>query len=143
MKIAALWARFRYRAIGSTIKISCDAKNYEYWLQCMRDRYARIRTRHDLRFSAYVSWCQELEGIGLDLNTIRTETETHTEQEDLPDVAGLTSDDWLSNRNNVRSTYRGGAGLSSALIRQWMDEVPDPSEDFAAEFDDLFYWGFR
>lgn len=91
VKTAALWARFRYRAIGSVIKTSCDAADHDYWLQCMRDRYAQIKIRYDLKFSAFITWCQRLEDSGLDLYTAVSETTAHTETEDMPDVAGLTS----------------------------------------------------
>lgn len=145
----ALWARFQYRGIGS-----CDV---DYWVACMKDRYAQIKERYDLRFNAWTQWLQELHDDGIEwtsggdtvIISQDTTSETTTTGEDFPDTRVPSEDpEFISDRtrqdgsgtldNTTTRSYRDG--MQPEQVARWMDLIPSPCEDFAREFDEYFHW---
>lgn len=140
-KRAVLWARFRYYGIGSLLKTSDDAEIYDYWLQCIKDRYYIIKDEYDLKLDAWAEWLEKLDTDGINFKGGVTGSDSESTHEDLPDTQDAASSSWLSTRDKNRVDYSTETGMQSARVRDWMDGVPNVLEDFAREFDDYFYWG--
>lgn len=148
----ALWARFQYRGIGS-----CDI---DYWVACMKDRYAQIKERYDLRFNAWTEWLQEIHDDGIEWSSgsettiINQDTtgDSTTVGEDFPDTRIPTgTPEFLTDRTTTDSsgtldnttTRSRTDGIQPEQVSRWMEAVPNPSDDFAREFDDYFHWAIR
>ncbi len=132
-KRGELWARYRYRAIGS-----CDR---DYWVQCMKDRYALIEDTWDVKIKAWEAYQAKITADGIDFSQSAGDSTTHTlsEREDTPDnPAGNTI--YLSDRSNVTVTYNGTnyEGLESATTDDYIKRVPDPWDAFTSQFSKLF-----
>lgn len=122
---AALWARFRYRALGHTDK--------PYWIQCMKDRYAEIKATYAEKFDVYEAY---LETEYTDL--AEGSSKTVYKHEDVPDTATTTAE-YLDTRDTTDNKVY--AGLPQTTVKAALQDVQDPYADFAREFDALFYWG--
>lgn len=131
-----LWARYRYRGIGS-----CDR---DYWVQCMKDRYTLIEDTWDVKIKAWEAYQTKIAADGIDFSQSSGESTTHTltEREDTPDnPAGTTV--YLSDRSNVTTDYNGKnfEGLESETTDEYIRRVPDPWDGFTSQFVKLFYFG--
>lgn len=130
-KRAALWAVYRYRAIGHTDRA--------YWLQCMADRYSIIKSVWDIKWKAWSEYITR-NASSVSMNSGSSEYTTTTENEDNPDTAASTTK-YLDTRSTVTFTSASQSGLDSETVRDYLDAIPNPAEGFADEFRRLFYWG--
>ena len=130
-KRSALWAYYRYRGIPT-----CDRN---YWIQCMKDRYAIISESMDIRIKAWKKFLTDTSG-GIDLSDGSTDYTMTTEYEDTPDSpAGTTK--YLSSRTTNSYTGTTHNDLESVTVRDYINAVPDPWERFAKEFERYFWIG--
>ena len=131
-KRAELWARYRYRGIGS-----CDRA---YWIQCMKDRYALIEQTWDIKIRAWEQYAASVSStVDFSQSSGNSTTTVTTEREDTPDnPAGTTV--YLSDRTKSTTSYTGEnfEGLESETVDDYIKAVPDPWDAFAAEFRMLF-----
>lgn len=130
-KRTALWSYYRYRGIPS-----CDVN---YWVQCMKDRYAIICESMDIKIKAWRKFQADTSG-GIDLSDGTTDYTLTTEYEDTPDSpAGSTK--YLSSRTT--QSYSGATknDLESETVRDYIKAVSDPWESFAKEFERYFWIG--
>lgn len=129
-KRAALWVRFRYRGIGNPDK--------DYWLQCMKDRYAMIAASWDVKIQAWKEYLsRNEESVSMDSSSY----ETVTGNENNPQTPAVGFDEspvYLDGRS--RTKFKSQSGLDAETVRAYLDAVPNPLEDFARDFDKLFAW---
>lgn len=131
-KRAILWSTFRFRSIG------CG--NIAYWLQTMKDRYARIKHEYDVKIKAWETYNTNIAG-GIDFSDSSSEYDQENTREDVPDNA-TGSAEYLSERSKTHYAGKTYGGLASSTAKDYIDGVPrDPYEDFADEFKRLFYHG--
>lgn len=127
-KRSELWARFRYRGIGS-----CDRA---YWIQCMKDRYNLIEDTWDVKIKAWKQY-QTSVASTVDLSASSYETTTISEREDTPDnPAGTTV--YLSDRSTTSMTGKTYDGLESQTVDDYIKAIPDPWDGFTTQFMKLF-----
>lgn len=122
-----LLSRYGYRGIGN-----CDI---DYWVNCMKSRYAEIVTEYDLKLDVF----EKLKDP-LDLSEESYHNTTTTDYEDTPS-SQIESEKYLSNRTTITSDGSREVGLKSITISQYSDAIRDPLINFALEFKDLFYFG--
>ena len=127
----AMWAMFRYRAIGNG--------NIAYWIQCMKDRYALIVHDYDLKIKAYKTFVSNT--LTVDFADSSSEYDQENTREDVPDNA-TGSTEYLSERTKTHYAGKTYGGLASTTARDYIDGIPeDPFTDMAREFERLFYHG--
>lgn len=127
-KRSELWAKYRYRGIGS-----CDRA---YWIQCMKDRYALIEDTWDIKIRAWKQYAASV-STTVDFSASSSETKSVNEYEDTPDnPAGTTV--YLANRNTGTFTTKNYEGLESETVDDYIKYVPDPWDGFTGEFRKLF-----
>ena len=127
-KRSELWARFRYRGIGS-----CDRA---YWIQCMKDRYNLIEDTWDIKIKAWKQYAASV-ASAVDFSESSYETNTVSEREDTPDnPAGTTV--YLSDRSTTSMTGKSYGGLESQTVDDYIKAVPDPWDGFTTQFMKLF-----
>ena len=130
-KRAALWFYYRYRGIPTC--------NRDYWIQCMKDRYVMIIESYDIKIKAWRKFQADIAG-GVSLADGSTDYTMTTEYEDTPDnSAGTTR--YLASRTT--QSYQGEThnDLESQTVRDYINAVNDPWEDFAKEFQRYFWIG--
>lgn len=130
MKRSALWVRFRYRGIGNP--------DIDYWLQCMKDRYASIAAVWDMKIKV---WKEYLSRNSITVSMSSSEYETVTGSENNPQTQAVRFDEgivYLDGRTHTK--FRSQSGLDSETVRAYLDAMPNPLEDFARDFDRLFAW---
>ena len=126
-----LWARYRYRGIGS-----CDQA---YWIQCMKDRYDLIEDTWDIKIRAWTQY-QTSVASSVDFAAGSYENTAVTEREDTPDnPAGTTV--YLSDRSTTTMTGKTYADLESQTVDDYIKAIPDPWDGFTSQFRDYFYAG--
>ena len=135
-KRKALWARFHDTGIGNP--------DTDYWIRCMKGKHYEIAERYDIKFRVFAEYKARLAAASsVDLADSVVESESVRKTYDPPETttagAHATSYLDLQDDNNFIQTTHGG--LESSTVSDYMDAVADPSEDFAREFDKLFYWG--
>ena len=127
-----LWARYRYRGIGS-----CDRA---YWIQCMKDRYALIEETWDIKIRAWEQYNTSVAStVDFSQSSATSTTTTTVEREDTPDnPAGNTV--YLSDRTKSTVAYSGETyeGLESETVRDYIQAIPDPWDGFTSQFRKLF-----
>lgn len=127
----ALWAMFRFRAIGNG--------NIPYWLRNMKDRYAVIVHEYDVKMKAWETFISNTATV--DFADSSSEYSQENTREDVPDNA-TTGTEYLSERSKTKYQGKTYGGLASQTAKDYIDGVPeDPYTDFAREFERLFYLG--
>ena len=127
-KRSELWAKYRYRGIGS-----CDRA---YWIQCMKDRYALIADTWDIKIRAWKQYVTSVSAT-VDFSASSAESKTVYEHEDCPDnPAGTTV--YLADRNTTAYQGKNYDGLESKTVDDYIKYVPDPWDGFTSEFKRLF-----
>lgn len=126
-----LWAKYRYRGIGSC--------NVDYWVQCMTDVYSIIKETWDVKIRTWEQYKTSV-ALTVDLSESSSHYDLVTEHEDTPDTA-LSTTRYLSDRNTSTYDATNKSGLESKTVRDYIDAVPDPWDGFTNEFRKLFYWG--
>lgn len=135
-KRKALWNRYHDTGIGNA--------NLDYWIRCMRYRAQEIEERYDVKFRAWSEFKARLgTAQSLDLSDGRTETGTVSRVFDPPETAsaGTAAEQFLAEQDKVDYTSKTFSGLEPDIVRDYMDGVTDPYEDYAREYDRLMYWG--
>lgn len=135
-KRTALWVRFHDTGIGND--------DVDYWVRCMKGKAGEIETEYDMKFRVFAEYKARFDlAASVDLSDGRVESESVNRNYDPPEVAiqGATADDYLSDQNRTDFTQRTFGGLEPETVREYMDAIRDPHEDYAREFDRLFYWG--
>ena len=135
-KRAALWARFCDRGIGNPDKA--------YWERCMINRAAEIGDRYDIKmrvFSEYKSRLVQAQSV--DLSDGKMHSNSVNSVYDPPEVtvAGVTASSFLADQNVTDFNQETYGGLEPETVAEYMAAVRNPFEEWAREFDKLFYWG--
>ena len=141
--VKALWARFRYRGLGS--------QDRDYWLQNMKDRLSAIQQSYAEKFAIYEAYLEsdfsDLAGSVTEHKVTTAPRQQTTTGEDMPDTAVGTSS-YLSDRQTLTTietedneTTKVYTGLPQSTLLDALGHVQDPYEMFAKEFDKLFWWG--
>ena len=126
-----LWAKYRYRGIGSC--------NIDYWVQCMIDVYNVIKETWDIKIRTWEQYKLSVAST-IDLSESSTHYDMTTEHEDTPDTS-LSATRYLSDRNTSTYDASSKSGLESKTVSDYIKAVPDPWDAFTNEFRKLFYWG--
>lgn len=124
-----LIAYYNYRGIGN-----CDV---DYWVNCMKQKYAFIKDEYDIKIKAFLS-LKNKENIDLNSDKL-TQHNEHT-FEDTPSQQ-ITNQLYLSTRNKNDLTQQRQTDNDAVATMNYIDFVKDPFNDFAVEFKELFYFG--
>lgn len=136
-KREALWARFHDTGIGNLDK--------GYWERCMIGRKLEIGARYDIKMRVFKEYTTRLAGnLGdVDLSDGKLESNSVNRTYDPPEVTiqGDVAEDYLADQNRTDYEQKTYGGLEPQTVREYMDSVANPFEEWAREFDKLFYWG--
>ncbi len=135
-KRAALWARFCDRGIGNPDKA--------YWERCMINRAAEIGDRYDIKMRVFSEYKSRLAlAQSVDLSDGKMESKSVNKLFDPPEVTVANADatSFLADQNQTEYTQTTHGGLEPETVAEYMAAVRNPFEDWAREFDKLFYWG--
>lgn len=131
----ALWARFHDTGIGNTDKA--------YWERCMQYKAKEIAGAYDIKMKAFKEYQTRVQGASVDISDGRMESSSVNKTYDPPEVSqvGDTAESYLADQNKTEYNQKTFGGLESVTVREYADGVMNPFEDWAREFDRLFYWG--
>lgn len=135
-KRAALWARFHDTGIGNTDKA--------YWERCMRGKAQEIAGAYDIKFKVFKEFqARVTAAVSVDLADSRMTSSSTNRTYDPPEVSvsQTVAEDYLADQNVTNFEQETFGGLEAETVRQYMDSVENPFEDWVREFDKLFYWG--
>lgn len=139
-KREALWARFSNVGIGNP--------DVNYWVRCMINRDAELYDKYEIRFRTFNEYVTRLNGYtSIDLaDSQQDSTSTVTSKRyDPPDVssAGADATKYLDTQDTTTNVFHQDThgGLEPDTVAEYMDAVRNPYEEWAREFDKLFYWG--
>lgn len=132
----ALWNRFHDTGIGNTDKA--------YWERCMMYKAKEIAGAYDLKMKVFKEYqARVTNAASTDISDGRMESSSVNKVYDPPEVtvAGATAANFLAEQNKTEYEQKTFGGLESVTVREYMDAIENPFEDWAREFDKLFYWG--
>ena len=135
-KRAALWARFCDRGIGNPDKA--------YWERCMINRATEIEDRYDIKMRVFSEYKSRLAlAQSVDLADSSMESKSVNKLFDPPEVTVANADatSFLADQNETEFTQTTHGGLEPETVAEYMAAVRNPFEEWAREFDKLFYWG--
>ena len=135
-KRAALWARFSDMGIGNPDKA--------YWERCMTNKATEIEDRYDIKMRVFSEYKSRLAlAQSVDLADSSMESRSINRLYDPPEtsVAETTPTSYLADQNVTDFTQTTHGGLEPETVAEYMAAVRNPFEEWAREFDKLFYWG--
>lgn len=135
-KRAALWARFSDTGIGNP--------NIAYWERCMANRAKEIAGRYDIKMRVFSEYKTRLvQAQSVDLADGSMESKSINSVYDPPEVAvqGAEASSFLADQNVTEFSQSTHGGLEPETVAEYMAAIRDPFEEWAREFDKLFYWG--
>lgn len=135
-KRAALWARFSDMGIGNPDKA--------YWERCMSNKAKEIGERYDIKMRVFSEYKSRLAlAQSVDLADSSMESRSINRLYDPPEtsVAETTPTSYLADQNVTDFTQTTHGGLEPETVAEYMASVRNPFEEWAREFDKLFYWG--
>ena len=132
-----MWNRFHDTGIGNADKA--------YWERCMKAKAAEIDGRYEVKFRVWSEYQARLAANtgDVDISDGEIESESVNKNYDPPEVnnAGDDAANYLADQNKTEYKQVSHGGTEAESVRQYMDAVSNPFEDYAREFDKLFYWG--
>ena len=136
-KRTAMWMRFHDTGLGNPDKA--------YWERAMKAKAGEIEDRYAVKFRVWSEYKARLAAnLGdVDISDGEVESESVNKNYDPPEVAvtGTTAVDYLADQNKTEFKQKSHGGTEPDSVRQYMDDVSNPFEAYAREFDKLFYWG--
>ena len=135
-KRAALWARFSDTGLGNPDK--------SYWERCMTNRAKEIAGRYDIKMRVFSEYKARLAlAASVDLSDGKMESQSVNKLYDPPEVtvSNTTATSYLADQNVTDFTQTTHGGLEPETVAEYMAAVRNPFEEWAREFDKLFYWG--
>ena len=132
----AMWARFHDTGLGNADK--------EYWERCMSYKAAEIEERYTIKFRVFSEYKARLNlAASVDLADSSMESKSVNKLYDPPEVtvAGADATSFLADQNETDFTQTTHGGLEPETVAEYMAAVRNPFEEWAREFDKLFYWG--
>lgn len=135
-KRAALWARFSDTGLGNPDKT--------YWKRCMTNKATEIEERYDIKMRVFSEYKARLAlAASVDLSDGSMESKSVNRLYDPPEtsVAETTPTSFLADQNVTDFTQKTYGGLESETVTEYMATIRNPFEEWAREFDKLFYWG--
>lgn len=135
-KRLALWDRFHDTGIGND--------DETYWIRCMKARADEISGRYDIKMRVYTEYKTRLEAAeSVDLSDGKIVSNSVNRTYDPPETpSGVKlAENFLSEQNRTDYEQQSFGGLEPETVRQYADAVQNPFEQWAGEFDRLFYWG--
>lgn len=132
----AMWARFHDTGLGNPDK--------EYWERCMQGKAAEIEERYTIKFRVFSEYKARLAlAASVDLADSSMESKSVNRLYDPPEVsvANAVATSFLADQNVTDFTQTTHGGLEPETVAEYMDAVRNPFEEWAREFDKLFYWG--
>ena len=135
-KRAALWARFSDMGIGNPDK--------EYWERCMSNKAKEIGERYDIKMRVFSEYKTRLaQAQSVDLSDGKMESKSVNKLYDPPELLNSSeiAQSYLADQNVTDFNQTTYGGLEPETVAEYMASVRNPFEDWAREFDKLFYWG--
>jgi len=128
-------ARYDNQGIGNL--------DVDYWVRCMTDRAGFIYRRYDMKIKAWEALETNIANTGPDYTESKMTSRSTQKLYDPPetDVTGKTAEDYLADQNVNDFEQSSESGLETVTVREWMDGVTNPYEEYVEEFRDLFYRG--
>ena len=136
-KRLALWNRFHDTGLGNPDK--------QYWERAMKAKAGEIEGRYAIKFRVWSEYQARLAANtgDVDISDGEVESQSVNRNYDPPEVAvsGDTATNYLADQNTTDYRQVSHGGTEADSVRQYMDDVSNPFEAYAREFDRLFYWG--
>ena len=136
-KRKALWMRFHDTGLGNADKA--------YWERCMMAKAGELEGRYAIKFRVWSEYQARLAANtgDVDISDGEVESQSVNRNYDPPEVSvsGDTATNYLADQNTTDYRQVSHGGTEADSVRQYMDDVSNPFEDYAREFDRLFYWG--
>ena len=136
-KRTAMWMRFHDTGLGNADKA--------YWERCMKAKAGEIEGRYAIKFRVWKEYQARLTANtgDVDISDGEIESESVNKNYDPPEVnnAGDDAANYLADQNKTEFKQKSHGGTEPDSVRQYMDDVSNPFEAYAREFDKLFYWG--
>ena len=135
-KRAARWARFSDLGIGNPDKA--------YWERCMTNKATEIEDRYDIKMRVFSEYKSRLAlAVSVDLSDGKMESKSVNKLFDPPEVTVANADatSFLADQNETDFTQTTHGGLEPETVAEYMAAIRNPFEEWAREFDKLFYWG--
>lgn len=136
-KRTAMWMRFHDTGLGNSDK--------QYWERAMKAKAGEIEDRYAVKFRVWSEYKARLAANtgDVDISDGEIESESVNKNYDPPEVyvSGTTATDYLADQNKTEFKQISHGGTEPDSVRQYMDDVSNPFEAYAREFDKLFYWG--
>lgn len=132
----ALWARFSDTGIGNPDKA--------YWERCMSNKAKEIEERYAVKMRVFNEYKARLaSAVSVDLADSAMESKSVNSIYDPPEVStvGADANSYLADQNVTEYSQNTHGGLEPQTVAEYMASVRNPYEDWAREFDKLFYWG--
>ena len=111
----------------------------------MKAKAGEMEGRYAIKFRVWSEYQARLAAnLGdVDISDGEIESESVNKNYDPPEVAvvGATADNYLADQNKTEYKQVSHGGTEADSVRQYMDDVSNPFEAYAREFDRLFYWG--
>lgn len=129
--------RFHDTGIGNT--------DEDYWIRCMKAKAWEIYDEYVVKFRAWTEYEARLAAnsgdISLDDSTVHSQSVQGEYDPPIVNNALDNANNYLAQQNINTFDQRSQGGLEPETVRQYMDAVRDPFEEWATRFDKLFYWG--
>lgn len=135
-KREAMWARFHDTGLGNA--------DVDYWVRCMKARASELEQRYTIRFRVWAEYRTRLAAVSeVDLADSSMDSESVQRGFNPPNVlaGGTVAEDYLADQNINTFHQDTHGGTDAETVRDYNRSVENPFEEYAREFDRLFYWG--
>lgn len=137
-KRTAMWMRFHDTGLGNPDK--------KYWERAVKAKAGEIEGRYAIKFRVWSEYQARLAANtgDVDISDGEIESESVNKNYDPPESQlgpTGTATNYLADQNKTEFKQKSHGGTESDSVRQYMDDVSNPFEAYAREFDKLFYWG--
>lgn len=121
-----LWSEFAYLGIGNC--------NVDYFVSVLKGKYTRIKDEYDLKIKTF----EKLTSLkNIDLSDDQLESTTEYTNEDMPETP-IEDEVYISSKNKQTYNSKRQSGLMSETVRNFIDAIENPYNDFVDEFEQYF-----
>ena len=132
------WARYMNTGIGNN--------DIDYWVQCMMTKVTDMMDTYFLKFRAWDKYAASVDPLDLDsidMSSFKTESKSVHKTYDPPQTstAGDDATSYLDIQDENSFMQKDSSGLDTVTVRDYIEGMKNPYDDFLRELDRMFYWG--
>ena len=132
------WSRYMNTGIGNN--------DVDYWIQCMTMKVADLMDTWYFKFRAWDKYCLGIDPLhveDIDMSSFKTESKSIHKTYDPPQTATAGDDatSYLDIQDENSFEQKDSSGLDTVTVRDYIDGIRNPYDDFLRELDRMFYWG--